>query len=693
MTALRLLALLLCCSFVSAADVRDGPLKDLNGYFPLRNDTSPASLQTLRTDVTIALGLFPLPSKGPLQPVIHGRIDQGDYTIDKVYFESAPGFYVTGNLYRPKNVTGKIPAVLFAHGHWKDARFLNQAPDYVRKEIETGQEVFTEGGKSRFQSMCVQLARMGCLVWQWDSLSDSDSIQFSEAIIHRFQTQRPEMNNPTQWGLFSPPAEARLQSVMGLQTWNNIRSLDFVLSLPEVDASRVAITGASGGGTQTMILAGLDPRIALSFPAVMVSTAMQGGCTCENASLLRLDRGNVDFAALFAPKPQGMTTANDWTKEMSLKGFPELKAYYEKLGAGDQVMLHRDEKSPHNYNLAARTAFYTWLNQHFHLGLKTPIIEKDYQVLGKKELTVWDDQHPAPKAADPNFERQLLQWFHTDATTQLQAKLPQDPSDLTTAWRSLAHLRPAGEVILEEPSTQWRNSHFEIKGTLRNALGEEVAVEWLQPIAPSGDAVIWLHTQGKAGMRDDKRVLLPAIQKLIDNGTAVMGANLYLQGGEAFTQTRKVKEKREVAAYTFGYNEALFVQRSHDVQTIYQFLHQPNHGVGLPALNGKIKIAAWGETGPIAALSCLGLPATEVAIDTEGFRFASLKDFRHPMFLPGSVKYLDVPGLLLAIPTTTSVWLTGENKNDSLLQNHKNLTFSTDVPAEKTTAAVDWLLR
>lgn len=64
--------------------------------------------------------------------------------------------------------------------------------------------------------------------------------------------------------------------MMGLQTWNNLRSLDFVLSLPEVDPTRVAITGASGGGTQTMILAALDDRIALSFPAVMVSTAMQG---------------------------------------------------------------------------------------------------------------------------------------------------------------------------------------------------------------------------------------------------------------------------------------------------------------------------------------------------------------------------------------------------------------------------------
>src|SRR5260221_4765561 len=112
---------------------------------------------------------------------------------------------------------------------------------------------------------------------------------------------------------------------MGLQTGNSTGWRAFLLTLPEVDPERTAIPGASGGGTQTMLLAAVDPRVALSFPAVMVSTAMQGGCTCENSSLLRVNTGNIEFAALFAPKPQAVTTADDWTKEMFTKGFPELK--------------------------------------------------------------------------------------------------------------------------------------------------------------------------------------------------------------------------------------------------------------------------------------------------------------------------------------------------------------------------------
>ncbi len=82
-------------------------------------------------------------------------------------------------------------------------------------------------------------------------------------------------------------AELWSQNKMGLQTWNSIRALDFIESLPDVDPRRIGVTGASGGGTQTFMLCGLDPRPAVAFPAVMVGTAMQGGCQCENASYLR----------------------------------------------------------------------------------------------------------------------------------------------------------------------------------------------------------------------------------------------------------------------------------------------------------------------------------------------------------------------------------------------------------------------
>src|SRR5262249_47508999 len=151
------------------------------------------------------------------------------------------------------------------------------------------------GARYPLQARCAQLARMGCVVFHYDMVGNADSTAVAHAA-----------------GFTDADALLRLQSAMGLQTWNSVRALDFLTSLPDVDPRRIGVTGASGGGTQTFILCAIDDRPAVAFPAVMVCTQMQGGCVCENAPYLRQGTGNVEVAGLFAPKPLGMTGANDW---------------------------------------------------------------------------------------------------------------------------------------------------------------------------------------------------------------------------------------------------------------------------------------------------------------------------------------------------------------------------------------------
>ncbi|MBI5757852.1 MAG: acetylxylan esterase [Planctomycetales bacterium] len=695
-------------------DLRLQPPKDLNGYFPFTPPKSKAEWDQradyVRRQILVSQGLWPMPTKTPLNAVIHGKIDRPDYSVEKVYFESVPGFFVTGNLYRPKNVKGKVPGVLFAHGHWQNARLSEESEANVLREIATGEERFERGGRSRFQSLCVQLARMGCVVWQWDMLSDSDSHQLSRTVVHSFAKQRPDMNTVENWGLYSPQAEAHLHSIMGLQTLNAVRSLDFVLSLPEVDPERTAITGASGGGTQTMLLAAIDPRVKLSFPVVMVSTAMQGGCTCENSSLLRVNTGNVEFAALFAPKPQGMTTANDWTKEMSTKGFPDLKQLYTTLGAPDNVILQRGEHFPHNYNAVTRSAFYNLLNRHFKLGFKVPVIEHDYEPLNRDQLTVWDAEHPAPKVEDPDFERSLLKWFTTDAEKQLR-RSTDSVDNLRQAVGSAVEvlvgrtLAATGDVEWQLKNKDDRGSYVEMSGLLRNKThGEELPVVWLYPKQWNGRAIGWLDDSGKSALYSADGSVKPAVLKLVNSGATVVGADLLFQGeflpdGQSVKQTRTVANPREFAGYTFGYNHSLFAQRTHDVLTLVKFLRSAE--IGSHPKPTSVEVAGFGGAGPIVATAraVAGKSIDRAAVDTNGFRFGKLLDYRDPQFLPGGAKYLDLPGIL-ALGAPHPLWLAGEGKEPDIVSNiHRatgqanQLTVFSGEASQKETSVVEWLLK
>ncbi len=651
-------------------DIRLQPPKDLDGYFPFKPPASQEDwekrAERVRRQILVSQGLSPMPTKSPLNAVLHGRTERDEYSVEKVYFESAPGFFVTGNLYRPKNPTGKVPGVLFAHGHWADARLAEASESELLQEIATGQERFEEGGRSRFQSMCVQLARMGCVVWQWDMLGNSDAQQLSAQLVHGFAKQRSEMNMTENWGLFSPQAEAHLQSAMGLQTWNSIRSLDFLLSLPEVDSERIAITGASGGGTQTMILAAIDSRVKLSFPAVMVSTAMQGGCTCENACLLRVGTGNVEFAGLFAPKPQGMTTANDWTKEMATKGFPDLKQLYTLLGAPNQVMLQRGEHFPHNYNAVSRAAFYGWLNRHFKLGFKEPVIERDYQRLSREQLTVWDDEHPKP-VGGADFERRLLRWWADDAAKQVRAwqKSPEVYRRNVSGVLDVVlgrNLSEVGEVEFEMKRKDDRGEYLEMSGLLKNQThSEELPAIFLYPKQWNNQTVIWIDDAGKAGLFNTNGSPKLDIQKLLATGTSVAGIDLLFQGefladSAPVTKTRRVKNSREAAAYTFGYNHTLFAQRVHDILTLVKYIR------GHERKTERLDLAGLGTMGPlVAAARAQAWEAIDRSvIDTGGFRFGKVLEIHGVNFLPGGAKYDDLAGML-SLGAAKPLWLAGES--------------------------------
>ncbi|CAN5245152.1 acetylxylan esterase [soil metagenome] len=646
-------------------DGRLGPLTTLDDHFPF---DPPESLpewedraEQLRQRILIATGLWPMPQKTPLNPVIHGRVQREGFTVEKVYFESLPGHYVTGLLFRPEEVSGDVPAVLCPHGH--GGRMEELSLQAVRNRIVDGQERFEESGRFPALARCAQLARMGCVAFIFDMLGYADSQQISYEVAHRFAEPRGNPVTDDGWLFYSTPAELRLQSIMGLQVWNGIRSLDFLEQLPGVDGSRIAVTGNSGGGTQTILLGAIDPRPIVTFPNGMVSTSMQGGCTCENCPLLRVGTGNVELTALFAPRPQAMTAVDDWTKDMMTDGYPQLQQVYRLYGKEDHVLCREFKHFPHNYNYVTRGMMYQWFNKHLGLGLPEPVVEEDYPLLTSEESAVWTEEHPKPEGG-PAHEREVGHFFANDAHQQLESLREKDEpayhSIVETAWKTIiGRSMPTPDAVQRENLLKQPvpgEGYILFKDILRlPSQNEEFPTVALYPDPNTaaatwrGETVIWIDAQGKSSLLDQQGKPVAEARNLVDQGYAVIAPDLFGQGefladGQTVEEQPIVENGRYYAGYTYGYNDTLFAKRVHDLLTLVAFTQSES------ASRPSQKVQLYGRRGaePVAAAAAL---VAEDAIDgltlaSDDFRFASVASYRHPDFVPGSVKYGDLPALL-----------------------------------------------
>lgn len=407
----------------------------------------------LRQQILVSMGLCPMPEKTPLNAKIFGKIEREDYTVEKVYFESYPGFFVTGNLYRPKGKQGPFPGVLNPHGHWGNGRFANEATGSIA-------------------ARCITQARLGFVAFSWDMVGYNDSLQLPHNFAH---VNTPEGKRLSLWGI----------SLMGLQTWNSVRAIDFLQSLPDVDPTRIACTGESGGGTQTFMVCAVDDRIKLASPVNMISAHMQGGCLCENAPGLRLDTNNMEIGALFAPKPLFMVSCTgDWTVNTPKVEYPAVRSIYELFDAADKVD-YVQIVAGHNYNQPSREAVYGFL-AHYLKGRPDakPIPEPSYTMEKVEDLRVFPDKKLPSNAVDAAT---LSQYLIAQSEKQLEDRKPKNRTALNSFRETYA---PA----------------------LRHALGAEV---------PNADDVVIYNPRPSAGQgytverlligRASKSDLIPAV--------------------------------------------------------------------------------------------------------------------------------------------------------------------------------------
>lgn len=549
----------------------------------------------LREQILISAGLWPMPEKCALNARLFDRTAFDGFTVDKVMFESYPGFYVTGNLYRPLNGPGPFPAILNPHGHWANGR-LEHA------EL------------SDIPTRCANFAKMGFVAFAYDMLGYLDSRQ----VNHLYGGTAQEL-----W----------CSGAFGVQLWNSIRCIDFLESLAEVDAARIGCTGASGGGTQTFFLAAVDERIKAAAPVNMISAHMQGGCNCEEAPGLRINTNNVEIAAMIAPRPMLMIgSTGDWTKNTPTVEYPAIHAVYDLYGSGGRLEYFFQDAG-HNYNNKARAAAYNWFAQKLQ-GKEVVWNERqvDFGDVNRFRIFAQDEK---PGGIKSNAELFALQKNERRHAIDLlwQRDETAAAAQLKTAMRRLLGVsESASTAIAEKYSENVALENVFIRKLIVGTTGkrEELPVVMANRNAlagkQSGKAVLFLHPSGKKALFEDEE-WSPILENLLDLGHTVVSPDVFLTG--EYQQPGRLSGRDTGRCNHFAaYNETDTALRVQDVITVCRYLSQ--------TLQGGISLCGIGDAGLwcLAAMPFLG-EVQRAVLCCRPLGLSDERDFLKQFFVPG----------------------------------------------------------
>jgi len=556
-----------------------------------------ARREHLRRHILVSCGLWPLPERTPLKPVIFGRLERDGYTVEKAYFESYPGFYVTGNLYRP-TTSGKHPAVANPHGHWGVGRLANE-----------------ESGS--LPGRCISQARQGYVAFSYDMVGYNDSKQ----VPHDFGGERENL-----WGL----------SLMGLQLWDSIRVVDFLASLPDADPDRIACTGESGGGTQTYLLTAVDDRVKVASPVNMVSAHYQGGCLCENAPLLRLDAYNVEFAAMAAPRPLLLVSCTgDWTVNTPRVEFPAAESIYRLYGVPDHVAWVQMDAG-HNYNRESREAVYGWLGKWL-LGKPTadPVPEQPFEVESNDNLLVWAGRQLPPDAVG---RAGLTNYLIAQARGRLGAQRPTDAASLArfrevygeALAQTLYVQEPAAEELVaqEVGVAQQAGARVHRLTIGRKGVGDQVpALLWEKTQVRRTRAALLVYEGGNAALLAAAARPGSLVEELLGRGFVLLSIDPLLVGEHRLPEGNP--PRGEGVQYFTTYNRTDTAERVQDILTALAYLKQQTNCPN-PALVGQ------GDGGLWCLLArALATPTPPAALELPGFDLDSDEAYVTRLFVPG----------------------------------------------------------
>lgn len=649
-------------------DARGGTPRDLNTPYTFPSYTKAEWTEkdaALRQQIRVANGLVPTHEPTPLNAEIFGKIEREDYSVEKVYFEPFPGFFTTGNLYRPLGKTGPFPGIVSPHGHWGRGRLEN---------IERGS----------IPGRCINFAKQGYVIFAYDMLGYNDS---GKQIDHRYGGTREGL-----WGL----------SAMGLQLQNSISSIDFLESLPDVDNERIGCTGASGGGTQTFILTAVDERIKVSAPVNMISATMQGGCLCENAPNLRLDVSNIEIGALMAPRPLLLVSATgDWTVKTPTVEYPAIRSIYAHFNAEDKVHQVQVD-AEHNYNQESREAVYAWFAKWFLDAEDTSAFKEvafevepddDLLTFSEREMPTHALKQEAFLPAWMNRSQQALekrkptntaafQMFREELGSGLQQALGLQIPKIT----DVTLIEPEGAF----PTTYQTNLSAKHLVIGRKGIGDAIPAILFSPEPQVGHdpIVLIVHPEGKEKLIDSETgEPLPLITDLLGADRKVLLIDVFGTG------EHQDYERPEDAGFFTTYNRTAAALRVQDIVTTLRCFTDRGDV-------SEVNLIGIGEAGLWSLLAAGFTDVKNVVIDAAAFDNNSDDAFLETLPIPNirqvgdfrTAGTLVAPRLLIIHNTGNAfgtAWITEVYGNigasDELLVSEDKLS-DEEIAAQVTTA-------
>jgi cephalosporin-C deacetylase-like acetyl esterase len=559
-------------------------LKQIHDQYDARREAVAAALQSreaferrlqrLRHSLSRVVG--ELPAKTPLDARVAGVIEAEGYRIENVVYQSRPKHYVTANVYVPTTGDGPFPGVLIACGH-----------SSLGKAYES------------YQQAAMLMARNGMVALVYDPIGQGERRSYLDGSGNAGLQHKLDNVNAVLVG----------RTAVGYQAWDGVRSLDYLLSRPEVDVDKpIGMTGNSGGGAQTMYLMALDDRIGPAAPSCHITTLERNfelggaGDGCQSAPLTGAEGiDHPDFFAMRAPRPSIILSAEQDYKDIRFtrKTFAEIRKVYELLGQADRLdMFAFDDK--HGFSQPRREAAVRWMRRWLFDDSGSVAEDSDLAGTGTQP----------PEALQATKSGQVLREF-PDALSVSELNLRRAKeltSSRATFWRSRDRSRALAEVreligasaTLDIPRAENRGAinrgDYRIeKLVLRR--DDEVPVPALlfrhHRLKANSPAVLYVDGRGKNVDAQPGG----AIAKLLSKGSVVLSIDVRGFGETADPSSTIVYAKGDhrTAMWSMHIGRPLLGQRVEDLLTAFEYLRS------LPKIDArKIGLVGIGQAGPVA---------------------------------------------------------------------------------------------